>query len=359
MTLEQLLGLLGVGVKKGASDIHLEVGYPPSYRIRGELFAAKLDRLAPADTVLLAQQILGKNDPFFTGARHDVDRGFGIPGVSRFRASIFHQRGSVGLVLRIIPFEVPSIAALNLPKVIESVAGARSGLVLVTGATGQGKSTSLAAMIDQMNRTDRLHVVTIEDPIEYVFQPDKSVIIQREVGSDTESISSALHAALRQDPDVIMVGEMRDVTTADTALKAAETGHLVMSSLHTPDVQRSIGRFVGLFAPEEQASVRMRLAENLKAILSLRLVTKQDGSGLVPAVEVLLVTRSVQEVIRDPSKADTLAGLMEKAHDDLGMQTFDQHLLELCRTKVISPDTARSAATHRSEIDRQLILGEG
>ena len=312
MTIEQMLGLLGVGVKKGASDIHLEAGYPPWYRIRGELFAAKLDRLTPNETLLLAQQILSKTEPFLSGSRHDVDRGFGIPGVARFRASIFRQRGSVGLVLRVIPFDVPSISALNLPPIVASIAGARSGLVLVTGATGNGKSTTIASILDHMNKTDRVHIVMIEDPVEYILAPEKSVVIQREVGTDTESFATALRAALRQDPDVVMVGELRDYETADTCLKAAETGHLVISSLHTPDVQRTIGRFVGIFAAEEQQSVRHRLADNLKAIISLRLIPKQDGSMLVPAVEVLLATRSVQEAIRDPSKTDQLLALMER-----------------------------------------------
>ncbi len=357
MTLDQLLGLLGVGVKKGASDIHLEVGYPPSYRIRGELFAAKLERLTAAETQLLAQQILGKTDPFFTGGRQDVDRGFGIAGVSRFRASIFYQRGSVGLVLRVIPFDVPSFAQLNLPRVVESIASARSGLILVTGATGNGKSTTIATLIDHANKNDRLHIVTVEDPIEYIFQPDKAVVIQREIGVDTSSYSTALRAALRQDPDIIMVGELRDHETADTCLKAAETGHLVISSLHTPDVQRTVGRFVGMFPGEEHASVRQRLADNLKAVIALRLVTRQDGTGLVPAVEVLLVTRTVQEAIRDPAKTETLFSLMEKAHDDVGMQTFDQHLVEMCRANVINAETARRAATRRTEVERALMLG--
>ncbi len=357
MTLEQLLGLLGVGVKKGASDIHLEVGYPPSYRIRGELFAAKLERLTSNDTLLLAQKILGPNDSFFAGGRRDVDRGFGIPQVSRFRASIFYQRGSVGLVLRVIPFEVPSFAQLNLPRVVESIAQARSGLVLVTGATGNGKSTTIASMLDHANKSDRVHIVTVEDPIEYVMQPDKAVVIQREIGVDTESYSAALKSALRQDPDIIMVGELRDHETADTCLKAAETGHLVVSSLHTPDVPRTIGRFVGMFPAEEQTTVRQRLADNLKAVVSLRLVMRQDGTNLVPAVEALLVTRSVQEAIRDSAKIDTLPNLMERSHDDIGMQTFDQHLVEMCRAGVINAETARRAATRRAEVERELMLG--
>ncbi len=357
MTLEQLLGLLAVGVKKGASDIHLEVGYPPSYRIRGDLFTARMERLTAQETGLLAQHVLGKDDAFFTGGRHDVDRGFGIQSVSRFRASIFRQRGSPGMVLRVIPFEVPSISSLNLPPVIESIAGARSGLVLVTGATGNGKSTTIASMLDHVNKTERLHIITIEDPIEYVLTPDKSVVIQREVGVDTDSFRSAVRAAMRQDPDLVMVGEMRDGDTAETCLKAAETGHMVISSLHTPDAQRTIGRFVGMFESSEQPAARSRLAENLKAIIGLRLVMKSDGSGLVPAVEVLLATRTVQEAIRDSTKTETLFGLMEKGKADIGMQTFDQHLIDLCQAGTVSPETARASATRPAEVERTLMLG--
>jgi len=357
MTLEQLLGLLSLGAKKGASDIHLEVGYPPWYRINGELFAAKLDKLTPEDTQLLARHILGESSPFFTGAKSDVDRGFGIQGISRFRASFLRQRGSVGAVLRVIPFDIPSVAELHLPAVCEQIAKARHGLVLVTGATGAGKTTTIASLVNHINHTERLHVITIEDPVEYVFRPEQSVIIQREVGSDTASFEDALRAALRQDPDVLMVGEMRDRETAETCLKAAETGHLVISSLHTTDATRTIGRLVGMFPPEEQHAARHRLADNLRAIVSQRLVMRQDGAGQLPAVEVLLSTRSVQEAIRDPAKIDELFALMERGHDDVGMQTFDQHLVELCRSGLISNEVAKHFASRRAEVERALLLG--
>jgi twitching motility protein PilT len=357
MNLDQLLGLVALGVKKGTSDIHFEVGSPPAFRLHGELFYARLDALVPADTLLLAQYILGSEHRFFSGGCHDVDRGFSIQGLSRFRASILRQRGSVGLVLRVIPFEVPALPELQLPPVLESVARTRSGLILVTGATGNGKSTTIASMLNHINRTQRVHIITIEEPLEFLFTREQSIIIQREVGVDTESFSSALKAALRQDPDVLMVGEMRDAETAETCLKAAETGHLVISTLHTQDVQRTIGRFVGMFSAEEQQSVRHRLAENVRAIVSLRLVPRKDGAGLVPAVEVLLSTRTVQEVIREPSRADTLVSLMEKGHADMGMQTFDQHLLQLVQAGTISADTARSAASRPAELERALMIG--
>ena len=355
MNLEQLIGLLSVGVKKGASDVHLQAGYPPAYRIRGELFAARHDKLTSEDIEVLAKQILGE-DGTLNVRRLDLDRGFGIPGLSRFRASILRQRGALGLVLRIIPFEVPSIAQLNLPPVLESIARLRQGLVLVTGATGNGKSTTLAAMINHANQSARLHVICIEDPIEFILQPDKSLILQREVGSDTESFETALRAALRQDPDVLMVGELRDRATADTCLKAAETGHLVLSTIHTTDVARSIGRYVGLFSPEEQLNVRHRLAESLRALICLRLVPRRDGQALVPAAEILLSTRTVQDLVRDPSRTEELVGVMEKSHD-VGMQTFDQHLVELVRKGMITQDTAKANATRRAEIDRALMMG--
>jgi twitching motility protein PilT len=359
MTHEQLLNLLTLGVKKGASDIHLEAGYAPVYRINGELFQARLDKLTPQDTEEIARDILGKDDPFFAGKQRDVDRGFGIAGLSRFRASILRQRSAVGLVLRVIPFDVPSMSKLNLPEVLNTVADIRSGLVLVTGATGNGKSTTIAALLDAINRKERLHVITVEDPIEYIFQPDKAIFVQREVGSDTDDFTTAMRAALRQDPDVIMVGEMRDRQTAEIALKAAETGHLLISSLHTTDTVRSVGRLIGMFAPEEQLQVRYRLAETLKAVVSLRLLPRSDVIGQTPAVEVMLVTRSIQECIRDPMKSDQFLSLIEKGRDDLGMQCFDQHLIELCKKGWINIDIAKSHATRPADVERELMLEGG
>ena len=330
MTHEQLLNLLTLGVKKGASDIHLEAGYAPVYRINGELFQARLDKLTPQDTEEIARDILGKDDPFFAGKQRDVDRGFGIAGLSRFRASILRQRSAVGLVLRVIPFDVPSMSKLNLPEVLNTVADIRSGLVLVTGATGNGKSTTIAALLDAINRKERLHVITVEDPIEYIFQPDKAIFVQREVGSDTDDFTTAMRAALRQDPDVIMVGEMRDRQTAEIALKAAETGHLLISSLHTTDTVRSVGRLIGMFAPEEQLQVRYRLAETLKAVVSLD-APRSDVIGQTPARRGDACYPQHPESIRDPMKSDQFLSLIEKGRNNLGMQSFDQHLIELCK----------------------------
>jgi twitching motility protein PilT len=357
MNREAFNNLLALGVRKGASDIHFEAGYPPVYRIHGELLSARLDRLSADDTKSIAALVLsgeeGRELP--TDLPKEVDRSFSVTGLSRFRVNILHQRGSLGIVMRVIPFEVRDFQQLNLPQVVQMITSARQGLVLVTGATGNGKSSTLAAMLEHLNKGDRLHIVTIEDPIEFVFGDGKSVLIQREVGGDTESFQSALRSALRQDPDVIMVGELRDRETAEICLKAAETGHLVMSSIHTPDAVRSIGRLVGMFPVDEQLSVRGRLADNLRATISQRLLPRQDGAGLIPAVETMLVTLSVAESIRDPQKTSGIRKLVEqgKVH---GMQSFDQHLVELVRAKLISAEVAKTNASSPADLERLLML---
>jgi len=359
MTHEQLVHLLTLGVRRGASDIHFEVGYPPSYRIFGDLVAARLEPLTAEDTETIARMLFGDDDPFLRGLTNDTDRGYSITGLSRFRVNLLRQRGSVGLVMRVIPFEVPSFEYLNLPPVIGSLANVRSGLVLVVGAAGNGKSTTIASLLDAMNAARGAHIVTIEDPIEFLFPRRKALVIQREVGSDTQSFASALRSVLRQDPDVIMVGEIRDRETADICLRAAETGHLVISSLHTQDVPRSISRFIGLFPSEEQQGVRGRLAETLRAMVALRLLLRADGAGLIPAAEVMLATRSIQSQIREGASPESLLRLMEAGKVDLGMQTFDQHLVELVHAGLVSPELARAHATAPSDVARTLMLDEG
>jgi len=358
MNQEQLIQLLTLGVRRGASDIHFEVGYPPSYRIFGDLVAARLEPLTADDTEAIARVVVGPDDPFLRGATNDADRGYSVTGLSRFRVNLLRQRGSVGLVMRVIPFDVPSFERLNLPKVVGSLANVRSGLVLVVGAAGNGKSTTIASIIEAMNESRRAHVVTIEDPIEFLFPARKSLVIQREVGSDTGSFAAALRSVIRQDPDVIMVGEIRDRETADICLRAAETGHLVISSLHTQDVPRSISRFVGLFPTEDHDGVRARLAETLRAMLALRLLHRADGAGLIPAAEVMLATRSTQAQIREGGPPEALLRLLEAGRVDLGMQTFDQHLIELVQKGRISADTARAHATNPSDVARALLLDE-
>ncbi|HTP27430.1 MAG TPA: PilT/PilU family type 4a pilus ATPase [Anaeromyxobacteraceae bacterium] len=353
--------LLQLAVKRQASDIHFEVGYPPTYRVFGELLAAKYPPLSNEDTEAVANFVLQAPGSGFTPLDfREVDRSYSLPGVSRFRASIFKQRGSWGAVMRTIPFSIPDFSTLNLPQVVQAIAEARRGLVLVTGATGNGKSTTIAAIINHIIQQERLHVVTVEDPIEFIFQPGKGLVIQREVGSDTASYSDALRAALRQDPDVVMVGELRDREATDICLKAAETGHLVISSLHTPDVVRSIGRVVGLFLADEQETVRARLADNIQAVVSLRLIMRSDGTGLIPAVEALLATSTVREAIREGgARVQELKKYMETAGADLGMHSFDQYLYRLHETKRISLDTALCNATHRADLERRILIETG
>jgi twitching motility protein PilT len=354
MNEQGLLSLLTFGVKKGASDIHLEAGYPPSYRIMGRLFAANTEPLKSADTELIVKLIAG--DAALDTAK-DADRGYGVPELSRFRATIFRQRGSFGLVLRVIPFEVPSLEQLNLPPAIARLLQAKQGLILVTGATGQGKSTTIAAMLDKISATEPLHIVTIEQPVEFLFPRRRSVVIQREVGVDVLSFKEGLHTVVRMDPDVIMVGELRDHETAETCLMAAETGHLVITTLHTQDVTRSIGRFVSLFPNDEQLGVRSRLADAVRGIVCLRLLPRLDGKGVVPGCELMLSTSAIQAAIRDPAKTRELPQLIEKGRADAGTQTFDQHLVALCQARVISPETAAGFATSRAEVERALTFG--
>ncbi len=352
--------LLQLAVKRQASDVHFEVGYPPTYRVFGELLAAKYPPLTHADTEAIANFVLQAPGSGFTPLDfREVDRSYSLTGVSRFRASIFKQRGTWGAVMRTIPFAIPDFDPLNLPPVIRTIAEARRGLICVTGATGNGKSTTIAAIINHIIQAERLHVITVEDPIEFLFPGGKGLVIQREVGSDTASYSDALRAALRQDPDIIMVGELRDRESADICLKAAETGHLVITSLHTPDVPRAVGRLVGLFPSDEQDTVRARLADNLQAVVALRLLMRADAAGLIPAVEALLATSTVRELIRNGAKIDDLRGYMENAGADLGMHSFDQFLYKLHDQKKISLDTALANATNRADLERRIMMETG
>ncbi len=352
--------LLQLAVKRQASDVHFEVGYPPTYRVFGELLAAKYPPLTHADTEAIANFVLQAPGSGFTPLDfREVDRSYSLTGVSRFRASIFKQRGTWGAVMRTIPFAIPDFDPLNLPSVIKTIAEARRGLIIVTGATGNGKSTTIAAIINHIIQQERLHVITVEDPIEFLFPGGKGLVIQREVGSDTASYSDALRAALRQDPDIIMVGELRDRESADICLKAAETGHLVITSLHTPDVPRAVGRLVGLFPSDEQDTVRARLADNLQAVIALRLLMRADAAGLIPAVEALLATSTVRELIRNGGKIDELRTYMETAGADLGMHSFDQFLYRLHEQKRISLDTALGNATNRADLERRIMMETG
>jgi twitching motility protein PilT len=355
MDREKFYRLLRLGIEKGASDIHFQVGNLPLYRFNGNLVELRYKVLTPQDTEEIARLLLEGDERGGEMAWNEIDLAYELPGEGRFRVNVSRQRRFFNVVLRVIPLDVKGLDALNLPGSLRDLALLRRGYVLVTGATGMGKSTTLAVMINEINRARRCKIVTVEDPIEFVFKHDKSIITQREIGTDTASFPAALRAALRQDPDVIMVGEMRDLETVDTSLKAAETGHLVFSSIHTADAASTIGRLVSFFPTEEQLQVRARLADNLKAIVSLRLLPDKKETGRVPAVEVMRSTRTIQECIRDPAKTPEITDYIARSRAER-MQTFDQHLLDLLRANKISVETALAAASNPTDFQTKLAL---
>jgi twitching motility protein PilT len=348
--------VLTFAAQNKVSDIHFQVGAPPLLRRKGELVAVKHAPLTAEDTQEIGQHLTGIPDAEqFKREIKEFDGSFMIPGVSRYRVNVFRQKGQYAAVLRVIPIEILDFAALGLPPALEHIAKLQRGLVLVTGATGNGKSTTLAAILDYINTHRRAHILTIEDPIEFLFEHKMSIVTQREVGSDTENFRVALRSALRQDPDVILVGELRDHETVDICLKAAETGHLVLSSVHTPDAVRTIGRLLGFFSPDEQDAVRARVAENLMAVVSLRLVQTSDGGGAVPACEVMFVTRTIEECIKQPEKTDEIAQHIAR-NRDLGMQTFNQSLKDLVRANRVSLAVAKAASSQPDELERDLMV---
>jgi twitching motility protein PilT len=346
--------LLGVGAQNGASDIHFRPGDPPSYRVNGTLRALKGEKLTPQHTREIALNLI--SDPLVKGQIDNIqehDSSYSAPGVGRFRVNIYRQRGSLAVVLRIIPPAVPKFEELGLPDVLKKICSEERGLILVTGATGSGKTSTLASMIDFINTTESLHILTIEDPIEFIHKNNRSSISQREIGVDTENFNIALRAALRQDPDVIFVGEMRDTETIDIALKAAETGHLVLSTVHTTDTAKTIGRLVSVFNAEEQTMVRLRLADSLKAVISQRLLPRAAGPGRVLALEILVQTKTVQEHIKDAARTSELRDVLEKG-GSYGMQSFDQHLAALYRAGTITLEVASAAASNPGDFERAL-----
>ncbi len=353
MTLEQLQLLLTAGVQHGASDIHFKVGDPPPSRVNGPLVPLKYDKLKPADTNAICQLIV-RDASVDLAHVQEHDTSYSLPGVSRFRVNIYRQRNSLSLVLRIIPQQLPSIEGLGLPPIIQKIADEERGLVLLTGATGSGKSSTLAAMISYINATRRVHILTIEDPIEFLHANQKASVSQREIGLDTKNYNVALRAALRQDPDVILVGEMRDAESIDIALKASETGHMVFSTVHTTDAAKTIGRLVSVFPAEEQQTVRYRIADNLRATISQRLLPRADVKGRAVAAEIMVVTKTVQEYIRDPERTGGLKDVIEKGRSQYGMQSFDQHLTELYRAGKITLEIATEAASNPADFQRAL-----
>ncbi len=324
--------LLKSATARGASDVHIKVGRQPVLRINGALVPMlEKKRLMQEETTGLAFEIMNDYQKEKFKRNNEIDLAYSVPGLGRFRVNIFRQRGTVGMVLRVIPMRIRTLDELHLPKVMHEIAKEERGLILCTGTTGSGKSTSLAAIIDKINETRTVHVMTIEDPIEYLHRDKKGLINQRELGSDTFSFSDALRAALRQDPDVILVGEMRDFATIETALAAAETGHLVFSTLHTMDTVETIQRIIAFYPPHQQQQIRLQLASVLKAVISQRLVPRADGKGRVPAVEIMRSTALIRDYIIDPLRTVGIKDAIEQGVSQYGMQSFDQSLRMLVR----------------------------
>jgi twitching motility protein PilT len=333
--------LLKAAVAKKASDLHLKVGSNPIARVDGHL--EPLDpnlKLSQEDVVAIAFSIMNNQQKQRFKERPEIDLAYSAPGLGRFRVNVYQQRGTVNLVFRAVPTKILTIQELHLPAVIEKMTAETRGMILVTGTTGSGKSTTLASIIDQINRTRTENVITIEDPIEFLHRDRKCLVSQREIGADTESFSVALRSAMRQDPDVILVGEMRDFETISTALVAAETGHLVLSTLHTVDATETVNRIISVFPPYQQKQIRLQLAGILKGVISQRLVPRADGQGRVPAVEVMVATQTIKESIIDPEKTRRIHDVIAAGTSQYGMQTFDQSLAALCLEKLISQEEA-------------------
>ncbi len=340
-------------ISQGASDIHFKVGRPPIVRIYGDLFVVKGPPLKSEDITNLVFNLLsqakGKHLRSFT----EIDTTYSIPGKARFRVNIYRARGEYAVAMRYIPLEIPTLEQLRVPAAMYQFARRPRGLVLVTGITGSGKSTTLAATIEYINQNRKAHIITIEDPIEFIYTDKRSVIHQREVGLDTPDFLRALRAALRENPDVIMVGEMRDVDTISTVLQAAETGHLVFSTFHTVDARETISRIISYFPASQQQQVRAQLAANLTGIISQRLVKRRDRRGLVLAAEVLVNTPTIRAAIME-NRLDEIPILMAKHAEEYGMQTFDQAAVKLFKEGLINEETGRAAATNPSEFDRAI-----
>jgi len=343
----ELHDILNLAVKEQASDVHMKAGLPPILRIYGSLVPVKnQERLTPDEITKIAMRIMSDQQKENFRATHQLDMAYSVPGLGRFRINIFQQRGATGIVFRVIPMVIASLDELHLPKVLEKVSTESRGLILVTGVTGSGKSTTIASMLDYINNHHTYNIVTIEDPIEFLHRDKKCILNQRELGVDTRSFSEALRGALRQDPDIIMVGEMRDMETVEIALLAAETGHLVFSTLHTIDAMETINRIVSVFPPYQQKQIRLQLAGVVKAIVSQRLIPTKDGRGRVPAAEVMVSTSRIRECIEDKEKTKEILEAIAKGHTTYGMQTFDQSIMELLNKGYISYEEALAQSSN-------------
>jgi len=347
--------IIKAAIDRGASDLHIKAGDVFRARIDGKLVPLTKQRLTPDQTKAIALHLIPNDeDRLRLEWLRDYDCSWGMPGVGRFRVSILRQRSSFMIVMRVIPFDVPTFETLKLPPTLATVSSAERGMILVTGVSGSGKSSTMAAIVNHLNQTQHKHVITLENPIEFLHRDINCSVTQREIGVDTDDFHAGLRAALRQDPDVLLIGEMRDTETLSTAMKAAETGHLVISTLDTPDAVSTVQRVVAMFPVAEQESARLRLAETLQAVVSQRLLPRADGHGRVPVVEILICTATVRDLIKDPDRTSQLHDYIRIARDQYGMQTFDQHLLDLVADGVVASEPALAAATNPADFDLQL-----
>jgi len=345
--MKDIKDLLRIASEQKASDLHIKVGSHPILRVHGNLVQLENEpRVTGDDVKKVCLSVLSPAQMEVFKKRYDLDFAYSVPGLGRFRCNAFVQRGAMGFVFRVIPMRIPSVEELNLPKVLERIAMEERGLILVTGTTGSGKSTTLASMIDYINQHRKVNIVTIEDPIEYLHRDNLSLINQREIGTDTTTYSIALRAALRQDPDVILVGEMRDQETIEIAMTAAETGHLVMSTLHTVDAKETVNRIISVFPPHQHHQIRIQLSSIIKGIISQRLMPTKDGMGRVPAVEVLISTGMIRECVLEPDKTKLIPDVLARGKTQYGMQTFDQSIFDQFQAGLISYEEALRWATN-------------
>ena len=347
--------IIKAAVDRGASDLHIKAGDVFRARIDGKLVPLTKQRLTPEQTKAIALRLIPNDEDRSRIERlRDYDCSWGMPGIGRFRVNILRQRSSFMIVMRVIPFDVPSFESLQLPPVLSQVASAERGMILVTGVTGSGKSSTMAAIINHINQTQHKHILTLENPIEFLHRDIACSVTQREIGVDTDDFRMGLRAALRQDPDVVLIGEMRDAETIDTAMKAVETGHLLISTLHTPDAVTTVSRLVSMFPLEEQEIARLRLSEALQAVISQRLLPRADGKGRAAAVEILIATGTVRDMIKDPGRVGELPDYIRESREEYGMQTFDQHLIDLVSEGIVASETALAASSNPADFELRL-----
>jgi twitching motility protein PilT len=347
--------IIKAAVDRGASDLHIKAGDVFRARIDGKLVPLTKQRLTPDQTKAIALRLIAsEEDRARIDKIRDYDCSWGMPGIGRFRVNILRQRSSFMIVMRVIPFDVPTFESLRLPAVLAQIASAERGMILVTGVTGSGKSSTMAAIVNHINQTQHRHILTLESPIEFLHRDINCSVTQREVGTDTDDFRMGLRAALRQDPDVILIGELRDAEAIDTAMKAAETGHLLISTLHTPDAVTTVSRIVAMFPPEEQEIARLRLAEALQAVVSQRLLPRADGHGRVAALEILIGTGMARDIIKDEGRTPELQNYIKESREQYGMQTFDQHLMDLVGSELVTYETAAAASSSPADFELQM-----